>query len=694
MEKKFENIICVVLIILILAGLCFSSNMSASAHSIANGECGDTTYEGGKTNAQYTLYSDNILVISGDDATANYSVGSPNSTAPWNAFYDYTNYGFMQKIVVANGITRIGNYSFFMNPTNNYQVNLINLPDSLVTIGNHAFCNEKKLESITIPQNVTSIGDCAFDGCATLKNVNLYAKPNTLNWAIENSGLDLSTVKIHVMSNDLANYQSKYSTYSSCFAGDLTEPTNVVPNGKNILVSYDDPSPSILAGALPYSIKNVNTKGTWPITYGARGFVTCIKVENDYYALTNNNNSTLGHVYYNTTSGKASHIIVEDDELYKDVSLKLSHEYIGANSIKIIYTVKNNTAESKTFKLGSSGDIKIGNDDYAAIAPLNNDTTQIGITMTSSNSDDKVDDQSPTLGFAGKKVGGSAADVNYFYGAVGANKSDSATGVKSDIFIPERIFAEGSEAKNTGEFSGYDSGLSFYWDISLEANTEKQYAVIFSVPNTSTGSENDTVINEVKSNIGSATSETTYTTSDGKEIFFNNELIPRSDDPIAEANKASYSSYKNFLIVGVLKKPEMTERNAIRFVSVVNTEILKDAKEYGYIVAKKTKSEGVTYESLREKIDQIKIDSSKVYVENVKGTSNKISSIYGQYDSDTPYKYVTLGINDVPEDVILLARFYVKDKSNNIQYADYYTQIYNDAYKYKGCSMDWAAVNV
>ena len=97
-------------------------------------------------------------------------------------------------------------------------------------------------------------------------------------------------------------------------------------------------------------------------------------------------------------------------EVYTDASLKINHEYIGANSVKIIYTVKNNTASEIQFKLGSSGDIKIGSDDYAAITDLSNTTGSLGITMTSSQNGDKVDDKSPTLGFAGKQVGGSAGE--------------------------------------------------------------------------------------------------------------------------------------------------------------------------------------------------------------------------------------------------------------------------------------------
>ena len=605
----------------------------------------------------------------------------------------------MGKIIIANGIKRIGNYAFYMKPDNNYKVNLINLPDSLKEIGKHAFENQKEITSITIPQNVTLIDEAAFSGCTKLKKINCYAEPSTLSVGLSTLN---SECKIHVKADKLEAYRTRFSYYKAYFVGDLTEPTNLVPAGKNILVSYEDPSPSILAGALPYSIKAVKTTdhSVWPITYGSRGFVTCVRTGSKesgftYYALADNNNGILRKIEINSTSGKAMHLSEKAEDIFNNVSLKISHEYIGANSIKMIYTVTNNTNTTQSFSFGSSGDIKIGQDDKATITPLTtNSSSEIGITMTSNKDDDKVGDDYPTLGFAAKEVSGSDA-ATYFYGKVNATKGTAATAVKSDIFIPERIFTKNEAAtdadgrsKEKGDLTGFDSGLSFYWNVSLSANEEKQYAVIFSVPNTASGAANSTVINEVQSNIGTQTN-TSYTTAPPnpvKTIVFNNEIVPKGDDVLAANN--NFSTLKNFLILGVQKKPEMTQRNCIRFVSVVNTDILKDADEYGYLLAKTSKKSASTYTDLRNKINKIEYGGSNIYQKNIKGTNNQISGDYGLYDTNTPYKYITLGINDVPDDVVFIARFYVK-KGDKIQYADYYNSANN---RYDGCSIDWQAV--
>ena len=663
-RRRFRAALAVIMAVCILCAIPLAANADSV---VLSGTCG--------TNTRWELFSDNVLVLScgvnSDTAqTGDFTLtsSSPYETnAPWAQFYDYTNMKFMQKIVLADGITSIGNYCFYMKENNSYKVDLINLCDSLETIGQYAFANEKGIQSIAIPQNVESIGAHAFDGTSSLDTVNCYADPSKLTWDIGVSGLK-NDCKIHVMSKHFDAYKTKFSAYADRFIGDLTEPTNIVPKGKNILISYEEVSDSIFGGALPYSIKAVNSKGTWPITYGARGFVTCLKDGNNYYALTDNNSGALSLLGIDSTSGKALHTLT--DSQYQNAAVKLSHEYIGANSVKVIYNVKNLTNEDMVFTLGSSGDIKIGLDDKAAITPLKIDDNEIGITMTSTNSEDKIEEKYPTLGFAGKKVGGSAVDSTYFYGQVGANKTQTATAVKSDIFIPERIFSVNNsspyQSQTTGNLSGVDSGLSFYWDVSLKPNEEKQYAVIFSVPNTESGHANDTVIEEVKSNFSTNTDG--FYTAGNKTIFFNNEVTPGSDDTLADKN--NYDTLKNFLLLGVQKKiSEHDGGSSLRYVTVVNTDILKDADEYGYIIAQTSKSKS---DINTEMIAGIKYDNTGIYKKDIKGSSNTISGDYGKYNSDTHYKYVTLGIDDILEDnKTLVVRFYVK-KGNKISYAKYF----------------------
>ena len=47
----------------------------------------------------------------------------------------------------------------------------VTIPDSVTSIGNWVFSNCKSLQSITIPDSVTSIGNDAFSGCESLQSV-------------------------------------------------------------------------------------------------------------------------------------------------------------------------------------------------------------------------------------------------------------------------------------------------------------------------------------------------------------------------------------------------------------------------------------------------------------------------------------------------------------------------------------------
>ena len=70
----------------------------------------------------------------------------------------------------------------------------INIPDSVTSIGCGAFAWCKSLQSIKIPDSVTSIGNIAFNGCESLRKVdicnkNYYTQDNVL---ISSQGVVLS----------------------------------------------------------------------------------------------------------------------------------------------------------------------------------------------------------------------------------------------------------------------------------------------------------------------------------------------------------------------------------------------------------------------------------------------------------------------------------------------------------------------
>ena len=68
---------------------------------------------------------------------------------------------------IPNNVTEIGDYAF-QSCTG---LTSITIPDSVTSIGSHAFRNCDGLTSVTIPDSVTEIGFCAFYSCRSLTSV-------------------------------------------------------------------------------------------------------------------------------------------------------------------------------------------------------------------------------------------------------------------------------------------------------------------------------------------------------------------------------------------------------------------------------------------------------------------------------------------------------------------------------------------
>ena len=96
-------------------------------------------------------------------------------------------------------------------------------------IGGTAFSNCSSLQSITLPESVTSIGDRAFLGCSSLKKVYIKSQdcPSLSNYCFDNNA---PSRKIYVPYKVLDTYKTTkgWSEYASDIVGYDYENNKVV----------------------------------------------------------------------------------------------------------------------------------------------------------------------------------------------------------------------------------------------------------------------------------------------------------------------------------------------------------------------------------------------------------------------------------------------------------------------------------
>ena len=94
------------------------------------------------------------------------------------------------------------NYSPFYQNTN---IESVSIEDGVTSIGDFAFCHCKSLTNVTIGNSVTSIGECAFLRCASLISITI---PNSVT-SIENEAFeDCTSLKSIEVSGNNKNYSS------------------------------------------------------------------------------------------------------------------------------------------------------------------------------------------------------------------------------------------------------------------------------------------------------------------------------------------------------------------------------------------------------------------------------------------------------------------------------------------------------
>lgn len=163
-----------------------------------------TTYtikEGTRVIADYTFYGKNSSLTSVTIPESVVAIGN----------YAFCNCSNITYIRIPNTVKSIGNYAF----SNCSQLAFVDLSEGLTTIGVEAFYNCGALTHITIPSTVTSIGNNAFFYCSTFKSVYVEATtPPTLGSSVFYS---TSSLKCYLACGLLGEYLAS-SAWTNLFS--------------------------------------------------------------------------------------------------------------------------------------------------------------------------------------------------------------------------------------------------------------------------------------------------------------------------------------------------------------------------------------------------------------------------------------------------------------------------------------------
>lgn len=151
----------------------------AATATAASGTCG--------TSVTWQLDSSANLVISGTGKMDDYGSYQSTNPAPWLAYLDDDT---LNSVTVNSGVTRIGTYAF-----NECGINNIQLPDTLVEIGERAFSGCNNLAQVIIPDSVTTLEDYAFYG-TDLVSVSVPDSVTTFGAGVFSECFILESVKL------------------------------------------------------------------------------------------------------------------------------------------------------------------------------------------------------------------------------------------------------------------------------------------------------------------------------------------------------------------------------------------------------------------------------------------------------------------------------------------------------------------
>ncbi len=172
-------------------------------------------------------------------------------------------------ITLPNSVTTIDNWAF----NSCYDLNTITIPTSVKTIGSFAFIFCKSLRKVTIPYSVSEIGDNPFCNCSSLENISVMGTSGCQFWAIDGILYNVERTKL------IACPGAK----KECIIGPSVETIgNRAFGGCNNLVSVNLPNSVTTIGTGAFASCNKLQSISLPnsvTTIGSDAFIVCISLD-------------------------------------------------------------------------------------------------------------------------------------------------------------------------------------------------------------------------------------------------------------------------------------------------------------------------------------------------------------------------------------------------------------------------------
>lgn len=98
----------------------------------------------------------------------------------------------LETVTIPNTVTTIGNGMFY----DNYTLKQVSIPDGVTSVGSSLVSECYSLRSIVLPSTVTTLNDHLFQNCYSLESINIPSGITTLGWTMFNGCCSLESFKM------------------------------------------------------------------------------------------------------------------------------------------------------------------------------------------------------------------------------------------------------------------------------------------------------------------------------------------------------------------------------------------------------------------------------------------------------------------------------------------------------------------